>query len=748
MRFARLVLAFVLTIPSLATEAAVFIVPPDDQMIAEAGAIVLGTVHSQFTAFAVNGDIVTHTRITPTRILKGSLSAPDRLEVRDLGGIVGSRAMGVSGGVTYGPGEEVLVFLTRDSEQYWTTYGFLLGKMRVSTDGEGNSILLRDIGPGVIGLNPDGLSEFIEQPRLLAAFLRYITRLVNDEPRAPRESRAQASYFLPGDSERDREKPFSSRDIVAESHFPPSAYTQGTFRWDVFDRGGSVTYYTSGSQPGYDSTGAAQRALAAWTNDPSSNVRLVYGGSRSAGFVEDGINAIVYNASSGVPAGAVGYAKWYANATHSYKGVTFYSISEGDVVMRAGLTVSAAAFDEAVTHETGHTLGFRHSDQGTPASNDAVMRSVVSGRFGASLGPWDRDAVSHVYTGTTCTPPSITAQPQSSTVTSGTSVTLTVGAGGTTPLSYQWYVGSSGITGSPISGATSSSVTVTPASTTNYWVRVSNACGAANSATATITVTNPPPPPGGAVRGDFNADGRPDLVWRNSSTGQNRVWFMNDSTFLGSAALTSAAAPWQIAGTGDFNGDGFNDLVWRNDSTAQTIVWFLRNTTYLSATNTLSAASDWTIISVPDIDENGDPDFLWRNKNTGTLVAWVMNGTTYIRGLNLPHPGLSYALVGTGDFNRDGSYDLVWEHVTNGSLYIWLMNGAAHIGSVRVGSTGGPPWKGVAVADFDRDGDSDIVFRNGSTGQNVMWRFNGTTFVDGVNFPTEANTAWRIVAPR
>ena len=49
---------------------------------------------------------------------------------------------------------------------------------------------------------------------------------------------------------------------------------------------------------------------------------------------------------------------------------------------------------------------------------------------------------------------------------------------GTGPLSYQWYVGASGNTASPIGGATSNSYTTPPLTiTTNYWVRVSNAYG-------------------------------------------------------------------------------------------------------------------------------------------------------------------------------------------------------------------------------------------------------------------------------
>jgi hypothetical protein len=92
---------------------------------------------------------------------------------------------------------------------------------------------------------------------------------------------------------------------------------------------------------------------------------------------------------------------------------------------------------------------------------------------------------------TPSTPPIITTQPQSQTINSGQTATLTVVATGG-ELSYQWYLGLSGDDSNPISGATAPSYT-TPAltTTTSYWVQVSNIAGAANSNTATITVNIP-----------------------------------------------------------------------------------------------------------------------------------------------------------------------------------------------------------------------------------------------------------------
>jgi hypothetical protein len=88
-----------------------------------------------------------------------------------------------------------------------------------------------------------------------------------------------------------------------------------------------------------------------------------------------------------------------------------------------------------------------------------------------------------------CTPPSITSQPQSQTITSGQNAQLSVSATGTS-LSYQWYRGSSGDTSQPIPGANLNTYsTGALTSTTSYWVRVSNTCDSVDSPTATITVS-------------------------------------------------------------------------------------------------------------------------------------------------------------------------------------------------------------------------------------------------------------------
>ena len=69
-----------------------------------------------------------------------------------------------------------------------------------------------------------------------------------------------------------------------------------------------------------------------------------------------------------------------------------------------------------------------------------------------------------------------------------------------------------------------------------------------------------------AGTGDFNGDGRDDVLWRHDD-GTITNWLgQANGSFAGNAnAENDVSSNWHIIGIGDFNGDGRDDILWRSD---------------------------------------------------------------------------------------------------------------------------------------------------------------------------------------
>ena len=87
-------------------------------------------------------------------------------------------------------------------------------------------------------------------------------------------------------------------------------------------------------------------------------------------------------------------------------------------------------------------------------------------------------------------PPAITQQPASQTVALGATVTLSAGASGTAPLSYQWKKNGASLAGK--TGSTLSFAQAKASDAGSYIVEVTNSAGAITSRPATLTVQSPP----------------------------------------------------------------------------------------------------------------------------------------------------------------------------------------------------------------------------------------------------------------
>ena len=254
-------------------------------------------------------------------------------------------------------------------------------------------------------------------------------------------------------------------------------------------------------------------------------------------------------------------------------------------------------------------------------------------------------------------------------------------------------------------------------------------------------------------RGDFGGDGRSDVLWRNTSTGENYLYPMNGRTILGGEGYlrTVADLNWTVAGIGDFDGDHKADILWRNTSTGENYIYPMDGRTTKPSEGYLRTVPlNWTVAGIGDFDGDGKDDILWRNTITGENYLYPMDGLTikptegYLRTV----ADLNWTVVGIGDFDGDGKADILWRNTNTGENYVYLMDGRSiKQGEGYVRSVADLNWTVAGIGDFDADGKADIVWRNTSTGENYLYPMDGRAIKSSEGYVrTVADLTWQIAA--
>jgi len=232
-----------------------------------------------------------------------------------------------------------------------------------------------------------------------------------------------------------------------------------------------------------------------------------------------------------------------------------------------------------------------------------------------------------------------------------------------------------------------------------------------------------------AGTGDFNGDGRADILWLGSN-GHLTDWLGTSSGgFINNTASFESSIPSSvnIVGIGDFNGDKRDDILFRSDA-GLLFDWiatgeggFTNNTANFSTV----LGPEWKLAGTGDFNGDGRDDILWRENSSGRMVDWlgtssggfISNGTNF--DSTLPS---TIHYVGTGDFNGDGRDDILWR-VDNGLVFDWLAtsNGSFNSNTANFSTMFGTDWRVVSIGDFNADGRDDIFWRQDGTGHLVDW---------------------------
>ncbi len=243
----------------------------------------------------------------------------------------------------------------------------------------------------------------------------------------------------------------------------------------------------------------------------------------------------------------------------------------------------------------------------------------------------------------------------------------------------------------------------------------------------------------GAVSGDFNGDGIPDIAVDAFNTSQNGIASVflgnGDGSFQPRQDTNTDAGP-NIMAAGDFNGDGRLDLVIADSGgTSPGFATYLGNGNgkFQSAHDTGTSAS---VDSLAVGDFNGDNklDLAVVILNSSAVSVYLGNGSgsfgspvSYPTGPTLTSPPFHNVLV--GDFNNDSKLDLAVSTDVGVSILLGKGDGTFQTYSPVV-----PGESLIALGDFNGDGKLDLALGEYTSHVSVALGNGDGTFQAPVQF--------------
>ncbi|MCY2991620.1 MAG: FG-GAP-like repeat-containing protein [Planctomycetota bacterium] len=237
--------------------------------------------------------------------------------------------------------------------------------------------------------------------------------------------------------------------------------------------------------------------------------------------------------------------------------------------------------------------------------------------------------------------------------------------------------------------------------------------------------------------GDFNVDGKADLVVTNSDSNNIGILLGIGTGGFAPALTYASRGRWpSFVTVGDLNSDGKADLAVTNDDGIE--VSFGTGTA--GFTGTVSYAVNGWSATIADFDGDGKGDLAVINSETvGVLLG---DGAGRFAAARIQGSGSVVSSLSVADFNADGKVDVVAAHGSDsewvevlGMVEVLLGNGTGALAEAASYATGGFNPSAVAISDFNGDGKADLAVAHATESGTV-----GVLLGDGAGGFAEALT--------
>jgi hypothetical protein len=252
--------------------------------------------------------------------------------------------------------------------------------------------------------------------------------------------------------------------------------------------------------------------------------------------------------------------------------------------------------------------------------------------------------------------------------------------------------------------------------------------------------------PDGVAIADFNGDGILDMAIANFGSNNVTVLLGNGTGGFTTATGSPVAvgnAPAAIA-IGDFNDDGKVDLVVANSSD-NTITILLGNGTggFTPTAKAVNAGNHPLALAVADFNGDGKADVAIADYANNAVTVLLGNGAgQFVAATGSPITvGTQPFSLAVGDFNNDGITDLAVDNQGSNNVTILLGSGTGTFAPTGNPVNVGNHPNSVLVADFNNDGFADFAVANHADNTVSVFLGNGTgtfTAASGSPFATDS----------